>query len=119
MVASEIDDRLRSAWVQQLQREYDNICFQYRLRLQPPVIELTNSTTLLGSWNGSYRLLSLSTHLIRTSPWSISTAWTTARCELTGSSSPKTSERRGAREMTAAEAQRRPCTKRPGTAVTR
>ncbi len=71
MVAPEIDDRLRSAWVQQLQREYDNICFQYRLRLQPPVIELTNSTTLLGSWNGSYRLLSLSTHLIRTSPWSI------------------------------------------------
>ncbi len=71
MVASEIDDRLRSAWLQQLQREYDNICFQYRLTLQAPVLELTNSSTILGSWNSNYRLLSLSAHLIAASPWVI------------------------------------------------
>ena len=71
MAASEIGDRLRSAWLQQLQREYDNICFQYRLTLQAPVFELTNSSMILGSWNGSYRLLSLSAHLIAASPWAV------------------------------------------------
>ncbi len=71
MAASEIDDRLRQAWLRQLQWEYDTICFQYRLTLQPPVFELTNSSTLLGSWNGSYRLISLSAVFIRSSPWSI------------------------------------------------
>ncbi len=71
MNTSAIDDRLRLAWLKQLQWEYDNICFQYRLTLQTPVFELTNSASILGSWNGNYRLISLSTRLIADSPWAV------------------------------------------------
>ncbi len=66
-----VDDQLRLAWLQQLQLEYENICFQYRLTLNPPVFELSDSATILGSWNTKHRLLSISSHLIKGCSWSI------------------------------------------------
>jgi hypothetical protein len=64
-----IDLQLREAWLGQLQMEFEDICFQYRLILQAPVFELTDSQTILGSWNAQHRLLSISAHLIRNCPW--------------------------------------------------
>lgn len=32
-----MDSRLHAAWLSQLTREYNDICYQYRVRLQPPV----------------------------------------------------------------------------------
>jgi len=61
--------QLRMAWLQQLQAEFADICFQYRLHLQPPIFELTDSATTLGSWNARHRLLLISVHLIRSCPW--------------------------------------------------
>lgn len=69
---TKVDDQLRLAWLQQLQSEYEDICFQYRLTLKPPIFELSDSATILGSWNTRHRLLSISSHLIRRCPWSIS-----------------------------------------------
>ncbi len=66
-----IDAQLKSAWLQQLLLEFEDICFQYRIKLRPPVFELTDSETVLGSWTGSCRLISLSAHLVCNRPWSV------------------------------------------------
>lgn len=66
-----VDESLRAAWLKQIQAEFEDICFQYRLDLQPPVFELTDSRTRFGSWDHQYRIIAISTHLIRSHPWKI------------------------------------------------
>lgn len=66
-----VEQQLRMAWLQQLRVEYADICFQYRIELQPPVFTLTDSRSCLGSWDTNYRLLSISSFLIRSCPWNI------------------------------------------------
>lgn len=68
---SELGRQLQIAWLRQLQAEYEDICYQYRLDLQLPIFELDESRTRLGSWQGHSRLLSISTHLISNNPWQI------------------------------------------------
>ena len=62
---------LQELWIRQLQREYDDICFQYRVDLQPPVFEITRSTTRLGVWRAEHRVLQLSRYLIEKHPWQV------------------------------------------------
>lgn len=64
--------KLRRAWVKRLYADYANICFQHRLSLKTPLIEVCDST-LLGSWNSKTRVLSLSSALIENHPWHIVT----------------------------------------------
>jgi len=64
-----VDNQIRAAWLQQLQLEFEDICFQYRVNLQLPILELSDGRSCLGSWNDRYRVLSISTHLIRTRSW--------------------------------------------------
>jgi len=66
-----LDHQLRAAWLGQLQAEFEDICFQYRLNLQAPVFELIDSRTCFGSWDHRYRIIAVSTHLIRSHPWKI------------------------------------------------
>lgn len=66
-----IDLQLRAAWLRQLQVEFEDICFQYRLNLQLPVFELTESGTIFGSWDLRHRLLLMSGRLICACPWQI------------------------------------------------
>jgi len=66
-----IGQQLRTAWLAQIQAEFEDICFQYRVNLQPPVFELTDSSTRFGSWDHQYRIIAISTHLIRSHPWKI------------------------------------------------
>ena len=58
-----IAGRLEAAWLAQLTREYNDICYQYGVRLQPPVLTLSDSRRRLGQWSPADRGLSLSRHL--------------------------------------------------------
>ncbi|NOX80798.1 MAG: DUF2786 domain-containing protein [Deltaproteobacteria bacterium] len=62
---------LQELWIRQLQLEYDDICFQYRVDLIPPVFEITRSTTRLGAWRAEHRILQLSRYLIEKHPWQV------------------------------------------------
>lgn len=64
---TEIDKR----WVQQLYREYDNICFQHGIHLRKPVLSLSDTESFLGQWDAQLRVLSLSRKLIESHPWHV------------------------------------------------
>ncbi|MBM9616536.1 DUF2786 domain-containing protein [Desulfobulbus rhabdoformis] len=66
-----IEDRLHSAWLSQLIREHQNICYQYRLELREPVFRISRSRRQLGSWSAKERLLTLSHFLIVEHPWAL------------------------------------------------
>ncbi len=62
---------LQELWICQLQREFADICFQYKVNLRPPVFEITCSATQLGVWRARHRILQLSRYLIEKYPWQI------------------------------------------------
>ncbi len=62
---------LQELWIRQLQREFADICFQYRVDLKPPVFEITSPATRLGGWRAGYRILQLSRCLIEKHPWPV------------------------------------------------
>lgn len=64
-----VDSRLHAAWLSQLVREFRDICFQYRVPLQLPVLTISRSHTQLGSWSATDSRLSLSHFLISEYPW--------------------------------------------------
>lgn len=79
-----IDERLRAlreelhssftamreqAWVTQLYREFDTICFQRSLRLRKPVIALADGETRWGTWDRQAREIRISRNLILKHSW--------------------------------------------------
>jgi hypothetical protein len=64
-------ERLSALWVRQLYREYDHLVFRYRLKLKPPVIQVTDLASRLGQWDGLLRVLTISRRLIETHPWDL------------------------------------------------
>lgn len=62
---------LQQLWLQQLHREFDDICAGHGVSLAPPVFEITESRRAYGSWRPATRTLSLSRHLILNHPWSV------------------------------------------------
>jgi hypothetical protein len=66
-----IDHRLHESWLCQLAREYNDICYQYGLRLKPPVLAISRNRKQLGSWAAGDRVLTLSHFLISAHPWSL------------------------------------------------
>ncbi|MDP3481512.1 MAG: DUF2786 domain-containing protein [Desulfoprunum sp.] len=60
-----------SAWARQLQREFVDICYQYSLKLLPPIMEITDSTRSLGNWQAVNRTIGISRHLILEYSWDI------------------------------------------------
>ncbi len=59
------------AWARQLQREFADICYQYSLKLLPPIMEITDSTRYLGNWQAATRTIGISCHLILQYSWDI------------------------------------------------
>ena len=59
----------RRDWTLQLCSEFDNICFQYRVKLSKPVIEISNGKSQWGQWNPHLRILSISAELIEKHSW--------------------------------------------------
>lgn len=62
---------LHYLWLRQLQREFDDVCFQYGINLKPPVFEISRSRKQLGSWHGVERVLRISYYLITEQPWNV------------------------------------------------
>ena len=63
--------QMESAWLSQLAAEFDNICYQYTVQLRPPILQISHSTRVLGSWTAHSRTLSISSYLILQHPWRI------------------------------------------------
>ena len=66
-----IHSQLHESWLCQLTREYNDICYQYRVRLIPPILTINSNTKQLGCWAAADRTLSLSHFLIAKHPWSL------------------------------------------------
>ena len=64
-------ENLERLWLDQLVREFADICFQYRLALQPPVFELSGAAHQLGCWLPAQRTIKISRHLIMNHPWQV------------------------------------------------
>ena len=64
-------NRLESAWLCQLTREYNDICYQYGIRLTPPILRISRDRRQMGSWSATDRILRLSAALIGHHPWRI------------------------------------------------
>jgi hypothetical protein len=66
-----ISENLERLWLEQLLREFADICFQYNLQLQAPVFELSGATRQLGCWLSEQRIIRLSRQLITAHSWDI------------------------------------------------
>lgn len=53
----------------QLYKEFDEICFHYRIRLNKPVIRIEAMERYWGTWDSATRCITLSGELIRTYSW--------------------------------------------------
>ena len=56
-------------WTQALYREFDDICYQYRLQLRQPLIEIVDLNKNWGQWNPELRVISLAQKLISEYTW--------------------------------------------------
>ncbi len=61
--------KYRNAWARQLQWEHSQICDQYDIHLETPVIGITDSRKNFGTWNSEFATLGLSVHLVEKYPW--------------------------------------------------
>ncbi|MBM9537037.1 DUF2786 domain-containing protein [Desulfobulbus alkaliphilus] len=64
-----IDTRMHQSWLCQLSREYDDIRYQYRLALRPPILTINMHRKQMGSWSAANRTLTLSHFLLAGYPW--------------------------------------------------
>ncbi len=55
----------------QLQREFDQICYLYKIPLQRPHFEVRDSATFWGQWDPVTRKIAISKQLIEKHPWDI------------------------------------------------
>ena len=67
--SSEIRNDLNKRWVLQLDKEYENICFQYKVRLKKPLIIIENLQKSWGLWDSSMRQILISYDLILNYSW--------------------------------------------------
>ncbi len=65
----EWDSESQRKIVLRLYSDFENICFQRKLKLQRPIIRLTQSNQHWGEWNEENRTLSLSQRLLLTGTW--------------------------------------------------
>lgn len=62
---------LQQFWLQHLHYEFDDICTNHGVNLQPPVFEISDSAKVYGCWLPATRTLRLSRHLILHHSWSV------------------------------------------------
>ncbi|MBB5346439.1 DUF2786 domain-containing protein [Desulfoprunum benzoelyticum] len=71
MDARGVEAALLQAWARQLQDEFGQICFQYSLHLVHPVIEIIESTEILGRWQRHTRTIGISRHIVVNHGWDV------------------------------------------------
>ena len=64
-------EKYRTIWLNQLLLEYEEICWSYGVQLTPPVFEITDSKSEVGSWHSTTRTIRLSRHLIAEHSWMV------------------------------------------------
>ncbi len=62
---------LTRAWLQQLLREYRQICWRYKLNLDEPVFEVTQSVQRAGAWEPACKTIKLASWLIEDYAWDV------------------------------------------------
>ncbi len=62
---------MRHRIIIQLYKEYDNICFQYKINLKKPLIILNDLKSSWGNWDSIGKVISLSFLLIQDYPWDV------------------------------------------------
>ncbi|KJR97596.1 MAG: hypothetical protein VR65_23605 [Desulfobulbaceae bacterium BRH_c16a] len=62
---------LQQLWLQQLHREFDDICLSHGISLEPPIFEISGSVKVYGCWLPATRTLRLSRHLILHHSWAV------------------------------------------------
>lgn len=67
----ELQGELWSHWTKQLYREYDNILFQYGVKLRQPLIRITDVGATWGTWDAKLRCISIARRLIERHAWDV------------------------------------------------
>ena len=71
MNLTEVEIKLRQAWASELLEEHESVCWQYKVRLSKPIIEISNSQMEWGSWDSDFRTMKVSAKLIRGHSWDV------------------------------------------------
>ncbi|MCI5193820.1 MAG: hypothetical protein D3915_11965 [Candidatus Electrothrix sp. AU1_5] len=66
-----IPDAIQQVWLEQLIREFEDICWYYKVSLRTPIFELSTAQQQLGCWLPEQRILRISQHLIASSSWDV------------------------------------------------
>lgn len=66
-----IPDAIQQAWLEQLIREFEDICWYYKVSLRTPIFELSTAQQQLGCWLPEQRILRISQHLIASFSWDV------------------------------------------------
>lgn len=61
--------RIVRLWTQQLYREFENLCFHYRLSLRKPLVRIESMKSRWGQWDPNTRTITLARELIESYPW--------------------------------------------------
>lgn len=69
LFSSEIKSDLNRRWVLQLDKEYENICFQYKIKLKKPLIAIEKLEKSWGLWDSAARSIVISYDLIVNHSW--------------------------------------------------
>ena len=64
-------DKIRTKWTLQLYKEYEHLCYHYKLSLDPIVIFISSSSACLGSWCPLKRTITISYDLILNNNWAV------------------------------------------------
>ena len=71
MTISESEIMLRRAWINQLYKEHENICWNYQIELSKPTIEICNNQKKLGQWISTFKTIKIGLNLIRNYSWDV------------------------------------------------
>ena len=71
----ELREHLRKLWTEELYKEYENVLFQFRVRLRPVVIRIDDVTSVWGSWHPLTRTIVIAARLIEKHGWDEYALW--------------------------------------------
>lgn len=60
---------LKNCALKQILRDFEQVCYDYGVKLKTPSFAMTDSKLLLGSWDREKRMISISMHLVENYHW--------------------------------------------------
>ena len=71
MKTSQAKIDMERVWLNQLQSDFRSICWNYKIKLKTPIIQLSNSKNQMGSWDSFNKTIKISSHFIKEYNWDI------------------------------------------------